>query len=255
MTDIDWWRDFFGEPWSRVQARGYAPERTSGECDLIEKALGLADAASVLDIPCGIGRHAIELARRGFKVTGVDFNPAYIATAKAAADAAGVSPEFVTCDMREFSVAEPFDAAFCYFGSFGYFSDEGNERFARAVSRSLRPGGRFLIEGHLCDTLLPIFRERDWFWLDPATKSARVLEERRWDMDSGRVESEWTIIDNEGIRSAAVSMMRIYFYRELRELLGRAGFASVAVLDGRSAEPFQMGARRAFVVAEKGPCE
>ena len=254
MTDTDWWRDFFAEPWSRVQAQGYPPERTSAECDLIEKALGLADAARVLDIPCGIGRHSIELARRGFKMTGVDFNPDYIASAKAGAEAAGVSPEFVTCDMKEFSSSAPFDAAFCYFGSFGYFSDEGNEKFARAVAGSLRTGGRFLIEGHLCETLLPIFRERDWSWLDAPTRSARVLEERRWDPDSGRVESEWTIIDNDGIRSAAVSM-RIYLYRELRDLLRRAGFVSVAVLDGRSAEAFQMGARRAFVVAEKGPGE
>jgi O-methyltransferase involved in polyketide biosynthesis len=144
--------------------------------------------------------------------------------------------------------AEGFDAAFCYFGSFGYFSDEENHRFLRAIAANLRRGGRFLIEGHIAETLLPIHRERDWFWVGPPATGVRVLEERHWNLETGRVEGTWTTIDDD-VRSASTSI-RIYSYRELRDLLHRSGFASVSVLDGNTGQGFQLGSRRVLVVAQ-----
>jgi SAM-dependent methyltransferase len=249
MTDPDWWRTFFFGPWSRIQADGYPDERTNTECNLIQNALDLKPGARVLDIPCGTGRHTVELAKRGFELTGVDFSPEYIETARASAAEANVAPHFLVSDMREFASSDRFDAAFCYFGSFGYFLEEDDEKFARAVAQSLRPGRRFLIEGHLAETLLPIFRERDWIWIGNPERGVRLLQDRTWDIESGRIENVWTIVDGDGIQSSE-SSMRIYTYPELSQLLRRAGFGSVTLLDGRTGKEFRIGTTRALVVAE-----
>jgi SAM-dependent methyltransferase len=250
MTRGDWWQDFFrGGPWSAIQSGGYAAERTSAECDLIQRALELAPGARVLDIPCGIGRHSVELARRGFRMTGVDFGEEFVAKARAAANDARVSVEFLVGDMREFTTEEPFDAALCYFGSFGYFSESDDERFARAVASSLRAGGRFVIDAHITETLLPIFEERTWRWAGEPGTSARVLEERRWDAEAGRVEGCWTVVDAAGAQSTTTSI-RIYSYRELLALVRRAGFPSARIVDGVTGGEFRVGARRALVVAQ-----
>ncbi len=196
LLPMSWYQDFFrGGPWSKIQSGGYPPERTSAECDLIQGALGLAPGARVLDIPCGIGRHSVELARRGFRMTGVDFGEEFVTEARSAASDAGVNADFLVGDMREFTTREPFDAAFCFFGSFGYFSESDDEKFARAVVSSLRAGGRFAVDAHITETLLPVFQERAWHWTGEPGASARVLEERRWDPEAGRAEVCWTVVD------------------------------------------------------------
>ncbi|HEX3596183.1 MAG TPA: class I SAM-dependent methyltransferase [Polyangiaceae bacterium] len=248
MTSSDWWRPFFAEPWAKIQAGGYSAERTSAECDLIEGALALPSGASVLDIPCGIGRHSVELARRGYRLTGADFNEDHVSRARDAARVANVSVDFVVGDMRDYTTEARFDGAFCYFGSFGYFDDADDERFARRVAQVLRPGGRFLIEGHIAETLLPMLRERDWYWAGGEDAKLRVLEERALKLETSRIDVTWTIVDDGGAHSSAVSI-RLYTYRELRDLLRRAGFASVDVFDGKTGQAFELGARRALVVA------
>ena len=250
MDEFPWWRAFFGEPWSKIQAGGYPAERTAAECDLIERLLELSAGAQLVDIPCGVGRHSVELAQRGYRVTGVEYNADYLAQARASALQAGVEVRLLQGDMRDFSAVEEFDAAFCYFGSFGYFGEGDNRKFAQAVLRSLRRGGRFLIDTHLAETLFPIHQQREWFWAGAPERGVRVTEERRFDVNTGRMEVTWTIIDPSGTQSSHGSM-RIYSYRELRELLGRAGFASVQVFCGASGGAFRLGAPRAIVVARR----
>ncbi|ACM20400.1 SAM-dependent methyltransferase, type 18 [Geotalea daltonii FRC-32] len=250
MISTDWWNEFFAGPWSQIQAGGYPAERTIAECDLIEVALELEPGARILDIPCGIGRHSVELARRGFQMTGADVKPEYIALAKSSAESAAVAARFLVCDMREFASADRFDAAFCYFGSFGYFTEEDDIRFVRAVAAALKPGGRFLIEGHVAETFLPIYRERDWFWAGSPENRVRVLEERSWNIETSRIETTWTIVGEGGTRSTATSM-RIYTYPELRALLASAGFTDMEALDGKTGGPFRLGSPRALIVAGK----
>src|SRR5690606_4931451 len=148
------------------------------EVSFIEESLRLSAGERILDVPCGEGRHSIELARRGYEATGIDFNLNAIAAAKQRAAEAGVSVSFVHGDMRQLDVVDECDSAICFFGSFGYFDDAENAEFARRVARALRPGGRFLIDTHVTESLYPRFRERDWSWVseDPPL---RVMEERK----------------------------------------------------------------------------
>lgn len=75
MKSPDWWNEFFAGPWSQIQAGGYPAEQTSAECNLIGAALRLKDGVRVLDIPCGLGRHCVGLARCGFRMSGLVSNP------------------------------------------------------------------------------------------------------------------------------------------------------------------------------------
>jgi SAM-dependent methyltransferase len=250
MSETEWWSEFFSKVWPKVQADGYLPERTASECDLMSRLLELQPGARVLDVPCGTGRHAVELARRGFQLTGVDFNPDFVDLARAAGRNSGASPTFVVSDMREFTTPSSFDAAFCYFGSFGYFLDDGDARYLRAIARALRPGGRFLIDTHLVETLLPVFREREWFWADPPKNSRRVVEERTWNVRTSRVDVLWSIYDHTGTESANTSI-RIYTLAELRALLEATGFERVEGYDGRTGGALRVGAPRAAVVASR----
>ena len=90
--------------------------------------LGLEPGDSVLDLCCGAGRYATELAGRGFRVTGVDRTPFYLDEAGRRAKEAGLELELVQADMREFVRPSRFDACINMYSSFGYFEDQDEDR-------------------------------------------------------------------------------------------------------------------------------
>src|SRR5262249_41028487 len=142
----DWPVAFFDDDYLQLYRPMLTEERTAAEIDFIESALGLPAGARVLDLACGFGRHSIGMALRGYRVTGVDFNPRYLALAREESERRGVTVRWVEADMRELDFAREFDAVYSYFTSFGYFPERENERVIERVARSLTPGARFLID-------------------------------------------------------------------------------------------------------------
>lgn len=109
---------------------------------LVETTLALRRGARILDIGCGRGRHAIQLAERGYDVTGVDLSPRSIADARERARKVGVSVDFRVGDMREPVADAAFNVAVNLFTAFGYFEDEPEHETAlSAMSHSLKVGG------------------------------------------------------------------------------------------------------------------
>jgi SAM-dependent methyltransferase len=236
VTDAGaWWERFFTGPWLDVQGSLYDEAFTAAQVDRIETMLGLEPGSRVLDVPCGEGRVARELAARGHRVTGVDITPHFLRQARGRADERGVDLDLHHADMRELPWEDEFDAAVNWWGSFGYFDDDGNEAFVRA--------------GHLVESLLPIYQPHGWF---RAGEDVVVLEERRFDMDAGRIESTWTFMRNGAPSVTRSSSMRVYTFHELGALLRSAGFDDVVVLDPATAEPFELRrSTRTAVVATK----
>lgn len=244
----EWWEEFFRGPWGELQARGYPLERTRAEADFLVSTLGLVAGHSVLDLACGIGRHSIELAGRGIGVTGLDFNESAIDLAREAAAAAGVAPRFVVADMRDLNEQEAFDAAYCFWTSFGYFEDEADDLVvACRIAQALRPGGRFLVDVQVTESFLPKIRLRRWEWLDES-REGLLLEEARWNPAAARVEAEWIFVENGTVRRSR-SSIRGYSYRELCELLREAGFRKFEGFDTVTGKPFELGANRLSLVA------
>lgn len=242
----DWWRGLFGSAgWIAVQA-GIPRERSAADAEIITRFLGLAPGGEILDVPCGEGRHAVELASRGFTVTGLDLSAELLDRARQRAESRNVQVDWVQGDMRRLEWKERFDAVVCYWGSFGYFDDQGDFEFLYGSSRALRPGGKMLIETQIAETLLPQFQPRGWIKLN----DVYMLEERKYDHATGRAETRWTLI-HDGRITEWHSSIRIYTYRELVEMLAEAGFTRFQGYDTSTGKPFALGASRLSMVATK----
>jgi 2-polyprenyl-3-methyl-5-hydroxy-6-metoxy-1,4-benzoquinol methylase len=120
---------------------------TPAQVDHIIKLLQIEDGAKILDLCCGIGRHSLEFARRGFQVTGVDRTQSYLDKARQQAKTENLNIEFIKEDMRKFCRDDTFDVVINMFTSFGYFEDSEDDRqVVENIFRSLKSGGKFLIE-------------------------------------------------------------------------------------------------------------
>ncbi len=147
MEDRSDWIRFF-RAHAPVYEQNAFTQNTVAEVDFLVEELGLSLGTSVLDVGCGTGRHSIELARRGYSMTGLDLSPEMLARAKANAEAAGVLVRWVQADATAFDLLERFDAAICLcegaFGLLGSGEDpvEHPLAIARNVSRCLKPGAK-----------------------------------------------------------------------------------------------------------------
>lgn len=148
MTTTDWQRffdrhapDYMGNPFVGG---------TLAEADFLVEHLALAPGARVLDLGCGTGRHAVELAKRGMKVTGVDLSAGMLTEAAKAAAAAGVSVTWVNSTAQDYRSEAPFDAVYsvCEGGLCLFNEGDPPDRdlaIFRVLFDALRPGGRALI--------------------------------------------------------------------------------------------------------------
>ena len=144
-------------------------------------------------MPCGNGRLAIPLAERGYKVTGVDITTVLLQEAQSASQEANLDLELVETDMRDLSWIETFDAAFCFWGSFGYFDDDGNRRFLEAVHRTLKTDSRFALDiPNVAETILPRLQFRGW----SKAGETVVLEDTNYRHVESRIDTEWTLVAN-----------------------------------------------------------
>jgi SAM-dependent methyltransferase len=125
-------------------------KNTVAEVDFLIDALEVVPGASILDVGCGTGRHSVELARRGFAVTGVDLSKGMLAQARKAADAAGVTVTLHQADASRFRPEETFDGVICLcegaFGLLGSRDDPIGQPLAilRNVAAAMRPETRCL---------------------------------------------------------------------------------------------------------------
>ncbi|HEX2878620.1 MAG TPA: class I SAM-dependent methyltransferase, partial [Polyangiaceae bacterium] len=153
-TDPNWWRAFFEGPFGRLQVGGAYEQTASADVDLIAGWLNLSPGATILDAPSGDGRIARELARRGYQLTGVDFNPRVLEKGRELAQ--DLSVDFVNADIRDLRYENEFDAAISWWTSYGYFSDEDNTRYLASLCRALKPGGRLVIDTIVAESLYKI---------------------------------------------------------------------------------------------------
>ena len=242
-----WWEIFFHGIALDFWRAAVGPEQTRAEADFIQKHLQLSQGAKVLDVPCGNGRLALELASRGFDLTGVDIASEFIDEARATSTASGVKVEWHNREMRDLPWLSVFDAAFCFGNSFGYLDDDGNVDFLTAVARVLKPGARFLMDAPaVAEALLPTFQERRWFEVGGIT----LLIDSRYDHEQARIFTEYTFIRN-GQAEKRPSSQRIYTYHEIGQLLREVGLKLESAYGSLNEEPFRLGSPRLLLVAAK----
>jgi SAM-dependent methyltransferase len=246
-SPTDWWNGFFSGLFAEFWRAAIPAEATRAEVDFLQSRLGLEPGKRVLDAPCGHGRHSLELARRGLRVTGIDSSGELLTAARGDAAHEGLAVEWLERDMRDLPWHGEFDAAFCAGNSFGYFDDEGNQAFLGAVARALRPGGRFLLEsGWVAESLFPNFPER----LDMEVAGIRFQAENRYDPVGGRVENRFTASRRDQCETRP-AVHGLYTCRDICRMLEAEGFTDPEAFGSTAGEPFRIGSPRLLLVATR----
>jgi len=244
-----WYETFFDENWLTISSQTHPPEKSAAEVDFLVDELGLQAGQTVLDLPCGHGRHSVELARRGLRVVGVDLNEEPLERAYWAAREAGVKVDLRRIDMREIQFREEFDAVFNLWTSFGYFESESEDRLVldRAY-RALRPGGAFVLETVNLYSVLRRFEPRSWHELG---EGRMLLEERSFDPWTGRMQSGWTLIEPTGERIEMAFATRAYTLVEIVRMLTSVGFEVERAFGDYQGSEYAIDSRRMIVVARR----
>ena len=223
-------------------------DRAVEEVNCLLGLLGVEPGAALLDLCCGPGRHSLELARRGYRVTGVDRNTTYLRQARQTARGDKLAAEFVREDMRRFVRREAFDGAINLFTSFGYFEDPADDRrVLQNVRRSLKPGGTLVMDLMGKEVLARIFTLRTW---DEHPDGTVMLQEHKVTRNWSWSENRWILLKGGRRREFCVSH-RLYAAAELIRLLRDCGFRSADAFGDLTGVPYDNNARRLVVVATR----
>lgn len=217
------------------------------ELNFLQEQFAIHPGQSVLDVACGAGRHAVPLAERGFRVTGMDISQQFLSEARRFAQERGVSVDWRPADMCTLAVEAKFDAALCFGNSFGYLSRTDTKHFLRRLSGALRKGARFVLEsGAVAESILPNFVRCRWMQVGDIL----FLSSIDYDPPTSRLISRYVFIRGAE-REDKTAEVIVYTIGELSELLGEAGFVVEGLFASPAKEPFHVGAPRLLLVARK----
>lgn len=192
------------------------------------KRLRMKKGMEVLDLCCGPGRISLELARKGFNVTGVDHMPFFLREARMRAQREKLRCKFIHGDMRTFRRPNVFDVVLSIYTSFGYFkNNRQNQKVLRNIHDSLKCGGKLLMELMSREGLRRIFTPRDWDERDGMFLLQERCPKRNWRW----MENRWIVIVR-GCAYASTLTHNLYSAQELTSMLRKAGFRSVRTTRG-----------------------
>lgn len=221
------------KPWYEALFTNYAnqydkesfTQGTQSEVDFIEAELNYQKDATILDIGCGTGRHAIELARRGYKVTGIDLSDNMLERARAKALDAGVKVDFQKADARDFHFDQQFNQVIMLCeGAFSLMeTDEMNFQILKNAASVLAPGGKFIFT--CLNALFPLYHSVKDF-VDQGTSG---VHEMNFDLLQFRDFSTYTIPDDDGVEMVLQCNERYYAPSEISFMLKLLGFKDIGI--------------------------
>jgi SAM-dependent methyltransferase len=198
--------------------------QSAAQVDGVERYITLEPRARVLDLSCGGGRQTLELARRGYRVLGVDCDEGPLAEARAAARQERLNVHFLHTDIRQISYRNEFDAVVNLHSSIGCLpNDRDHLRVLEGVRKGLKSGGRLLLD----------MINREWV--------IRHGEPGSFDLEAGRLAAH----------APGVAGLRVYAFTEFKALLERAGLELLKVWGGYEGEAYGLDSPRMVVLARR----
>ncbi|MFC1515362.1 methyltransferase domain-containing protein [Thermodesulfobacteriota bacterium] len=229
-VQADWWRNIFNCLYLKTDADVVEDVNiTRKEVDMFSEILHLTADDTILDLCCGQGRHALEIARRGFKAEGLDRSRYLIQKAKASAKKENLNVKFREGDARKLPFhPDNFEVVMMLGNSFGYFETVQDDlRALKEIFRVLKPWGRLLLDVADGEYLRKKFQARSWEWID---KKLFVCRERSLSADRQRLISREVVTDvTKGVIADQFYAERLYTRDEMATLLYEAGFSDVAI--------------------------
>jgi len=229
---------------------------TSGECDFIEQEIVHDKSLKIIDIGCGTGRHAIELAKRGYQITGIDLSEAQLARAKGKAKEQGVKVDFQKHDARNLPFISQFDLVImlCEGGFSLMETDEMNFEILKNATNTLKDKGKFIFT--TLNALFPLFHSVKEFYESAAKEGNSVCKNCSFDLMTFRDHNTVAFEDDAGTKKELTCNERYYVPSELTWLLKTLGYKKIDIFgaklgaysrnDKLTSEDFEM-----LVVAEK----
>jgi SAM-dependent methyltransferase len=243
-----WWEEMFSEDFLRAIPI-LSQTQLDKEVHFIEQSLGVQPGGKVLDLACGAGQHAVELAARGYELTGYDLSQAQLDWAAELARERGQSVQLAHGDMRDLAFQGVFDAAYCWNTSFGYFEEEKNADVAQRVFKALKPGGHFLLDVINRDFVVSQQPGQTWFEGDGCV----CIDDVKIDFITSRLRVKRTLMLHSGKNAECNYSLRIYGLHELGKVLHDIGFKVLGV-SGRPEMPgvfFGSASPRLIILAGK----
>jgi SAM-dependent methyltransferase len=243
-----WWEELFSDDFIRTMDR-LSPKIVRRDVDFIEDSLGVEQGAVILDLACGGGEHAVELASRGYSVVGHDLSLTMLARAGDEAQERSQKLNFLHGDMRELAFDSTFDAVYCWDTSFGYFDEERNADVLARIHRALRPGGMLLLDLANRDYIASRSPSVVWFEGD----GCRCMDDMHVDFFTSRLTVKRTVMFDDGRARELDYSIRLYALHELGKLLHDLGFKVVEVTGHQAHKGVYFGAEspRVIILAER----
>jgi SAM-dependent methyltransferase len=243
-----WWEELFNEDYSRALSR-LSDEQIKREANFIEESLGVTPGGVVLDLGCGAGYHAVELAQRGYAVVGYDLSLHQLALAADVAQDKHQKLNLMQGDMRDMAFDSVFDGIYCWDSTFGYFEEDKNVAVAAKIFQALKPGGTFLVDVINRDFVTMQQPSSVWFEGD----SAVCMDDMSVDFISSRLRVKRSVMLDDGRTKECHYSIRLYSLHELGKLLHEVGFR-IAEASGQSATPgvfMGQNAPRIIILAQR----
>ncbi len=201
---------------------------TLQECEFIDRELGRDTSKRILDIGCGTGRHALELAKRGYQVTGADLSADQLKRAQQKAEESGVSVTFMRADARSLPYEGEFDAVLIICeGAFPLMeTDRENFAILKQARKALAKGGKLILT-----TLNGLYPIHQWAsHMNPDAGILAIGEDHRFDLMSFREYSRMEISDDDGRIRTLDCSERYYLPAEMTWMLSSLGFSSIEIM-------------------------
>jgi SAM-dependent methyltransferase len=221
-----WYEELFNN-YAKTYDKESFTQGTVGEVDFLEQELDFDRTKRILDIGCGTGRHAIELARRGYSVTGADLSDSQLQEAREKALIAGVEVEFIKHNACSLPFQKEFDfiIMICEGGFPLQETDELNYRILESAERALRSPGKFIFT--TLNALFPLYHNVKDF-LDTAPSEVRT-ETCTFDLMTFRDHSTVTLTDDSGTMKTLTTDERYYTPSEITWYLASLGFSKSTI--------------------------
>ena len=243
----NWYESFFSgincEMWEKAATK----EWTDAEVAFLMDVFNLREDSHILDMPCGTGRHSVELARKGFHLTAVDISEEFINGLKSKVEEQQLTVEVIQGNILLLELKGSFDGAICLGNSFGYFDFPGMETFVAKVSASLKQGAKWIINtGLMAESFL-----------------AKFVKEKKYELESLTMEisndyDEWDscllttlAYTKNGKQEIHRFKHHVYTVAEIIRLLKKYDLQTITLYSSTDKATFKLGDAQLYLVAQK----
>jgi len=232
MIKKQWYETLFDNYGKKYDEECFT-QGTIGECDFLEKEFNFDKSLKILDVGCGTGRHAIELAKRGYNITGIDLSESQIQRAKEKAENVGLKIDFIVADARNLPFDNEFDIAImlCEGGFPLMETDEMNYEILKSVSKSLKNSSKFIFT--TLNGLFPIFNSIDEFHGNDDKGEGATYKSETFDLMTFRDYNITEFSDDDGNKMMLDCNERYYIPPEITWLLKTLGFNKVDIFGAK----------------------